>query len=53
MYYIYMDVGEFEIDFEVQEDNLTLDEAKKVYKEKYNNGNPECGSEVLLCLSLD
>ena len=52
MYYIYMDVGQFEIEFEVQECDLTLDEAKEIYRKKYNNGDPECGSEVLLCLDL-
>lgn len=50
--FIYKDVGEYEIEFEIQEGGISLVEALEIYKEKYNNGHLSCGSEVLLCLDL-
>lgn len=47
-FYIMADVGEFECDLQMQESNLTIKEAKKVYADKYNDGQKY--GDVFICL---
>ena len=50
-FYIMVDVGEFEYDLQMKESGLTLDEAKKIFKEKYNDSHKY--GDAFICVEID